>query len=162
MTTDDPWATTTPAPTFTPWQAYEQALSAAGYGDEARRRYIAESGDQEYAECEWDNNIVPAAEAAGLIPEPPPYEPTVEEQVREWCSRAAGRQFDAAHGNPAPWDLTQQDADAIDALAQRLAADHGEALAAFLQGAHDDPTSADYEARISTLFADTETEENTR
>lgn len=146
MTTADPW-TGTPAPQPSARQRYEQALEAAGYGTAARARYIEDAADSEYAECEWDNNVIPAAEAAGTLPEPPPYEPTVEEQVREWCRRAAYRQFDAAHGDPAPWDLTQQDVDTISAETERLVVERGEELATFLQarkpaGAYDDQVFA--------------------
>lgn len=155
MTTDDPWATSTvPAPA-TPQQAYEEALDAAGYGPAARARYIADATDPEYAECEWDNNVIPAAEAAGILPEPPPYEPTVEEQVREWCNRAAARQFDAAHGDPAPWDLTQQDVDTIKADTERLVVERGEELAAFLQAnprTGEEPAGA-YDDQVFALLA---------
>ncbi|WP_331758190.1 hypothetical protein [[Kitasatospora] papulosa] len=80
---DDPWAsvTVTAAPT------YEQQLDAAGYGDTARQRYIDESGhDPEYAECTWDEMIVPAAEASGEIPAQPtePVSPAVR---AEWVAR---------------------------------------------------------------------------
>ncbi|MFF3697407.1 hypothetical protein [Streptomyces sp. NPDC002221] len=158
MTTDVLWATSTvPAPA-TPRQAYEDALDAAGFGAAARARYIADAADPEYAECEWDNNVVPAAEAVGLITEPPPYEPTVEEQVREWCHRAACRQFDAAHGDPAPWDLTQQDVDAIRADTERLVVERGEELAAFLQvnlRTGEEPVGA-YDDRVFALLADSD------
>ncbi|MEU5008480.1 hypothetical protein ACFWW5_21065 [Streptomyces albidoflavus] len=155
MTTDDPWAPCAiPAPA-TPQQSYEKALDAAGYGAAARARYIAEAADPEYAECEWDNNIVPAAEAAGIIPEPPAYELTVEEQVREWCHRAASRQFDATHGDPAPWDLTQQDVDTIKADTERLVVERGQELAAFLRDnprTPEDPAGA-YDDRVFALLA---------
>ncbi|MFF4285665.1 hypothetical protein ACFY0R_10095 [Streptomyces sp. NPDC001633] len=156
MATDDPWATSTVPAATAPWEVYEDALDAAGYGAAARARYIASAADPEYAECEWDNNVIPAAEAAGIIPEPPSYEPTVEEQVREWCSRAAGRQFDATHGAPAPWDLTQQDVDTIKADTERLIVERGAELAAFLQAnprGAEEPAGA-YDDRVFALLAE--------
>ncbi|NDL57004.1 hypothetical protein [Phytoactinopolyspora mesophila] len=58
--------------------AYEQELERAGYGEAARRSYI-EAGDPDFNEAEWDENIIPAAEASGELPERPmrplhPYE----------------------------------------------------------------------------------------
>ncbi|WP_018569635.1 hypothetical protein [Streptomyces sp. PsTaAH-124] len=132
MTTDPRTTSADPAPP-TPWQAYEAALDAAGYGAAARARYIRAAADPEYAECEWDNMVIPAAEAAGAIPKPPPYEQTVEEQVREWCNRAAYRQFELNHPGAAPWDLVRQDIDMIAAETERLVAERGGELAAFLQ-----------------------------
>ncbi|WP_105974717.1 hypothetical protein [Streptomyces geranii] len=57
--------------------AYQQTLTAAGYGEDQRARYITESGmDPEYAACVWDEEIMPAAEAAGAIPaNPSPFDP---------------------------------------------------------------------------------------
>ncbi|MFD5906466.1 hypothetical protein ACFWHG_33905 [Streptomyces microflavus] len=72
---EDPWASVTvtadpPAPYDQP--AHQRQLTAAGYGQEQRTRYIEESGqDPEYAACVWDEQIVAAAEAAGIIPESP-------------------------------------------------------------------------------------------
>ncbi|MFJ8855168.1 hypothetical protein [Streptomyces sp. NPDC102437] len=59
---------------------HQRQLTATGYGDEQRTRYIAESSqDPEYAACVWDEQIVAAAEAAGIIPEnPSPLSPTEE------------------------------------------------------------------------------------
>ncbi|MFF4828210.1 hypothetical protein ACFY20_35595 [Streptomyces sp. NPDC001312] len=59
---------------------YQQKRTAAGYGEEQRARYIEESGqDSEYAECVWDEQVVAAAEAAGIIPEnPSPFSPAEE------------------------------------------------------------------------------------
>ncbi|MFI1869712.1 hypothetical protein [Streptomyces jumonjinensis] len=67
---DDPWASSYSSPT-TPRKTYERELDAAGYGETQRARYIAESGDDEYAACQWDEMVVPSAQAAGIIPEPP-------------------------------------------------------------------------------------------
>ncbi|MEU0032008.1 hypothetical protein [Streptomyces sp. NPDC006335] len=59
--------------------AYEQTLTAAGYGEDQRERYIQQSGlDPEEAALVWDNEIVPAAEAADAIPEHPGYFDPVE------------------------------------------------------------------------------------
>ncbi|WP_327299923.1 hypothetical protein [Streptomyces sp. NBC_01197] len=86
MSTDqsnDPWApaTVTDAPT------YEQQLDAAGYGDAQRQRYIEESGqDPEYAECMWDEMVVPAAEASGEIPAAP-AEPVSPAERAGWAAR---------------------------------------------------------------------------
>lgn len=57
--------------------AYQQTLTAAGYGEDQRERYIKESGlDPEYAACVWDEEVMPAAEAAGAIPaSPSPFDP---------------------------------------------------------------------------------------
>ncbi|WP_093804048.1 hypothetical protein [Streptomyces sp. Wb2n-11] len=80
---EDPWAPVTvtadqPAPHDQQQADHQQQLTAAGYGEEQRTRYIAESGeDPEYAACVWDEQIVAAAEAAGIIPEDPsPFSPT--------------------------------------------------------------------------------------
>ncbi|MBY8868728.1 hypothetical protein [Streptomyces sennicomposti] len=73
---EDPWAPVTvtadqPAP-HDQQAAYQRQLTAAGYGEEQRVRYIEESGeDPEYAACVWDEQIVAGAEAAGIIPENP-------------------------------------------------------------------------------------------
>ena len=49
---------------------YAQALEDAGYGDTHRQQYIANSNeDPDYAACNYDELIVPAAVAAGIIPE---------------------------------------------------------------------------------------------
>lgn len=75
----DPWApVTVSAEAITEHEqlqdAYQQTLTAAGYGEDQRERYIAQSGlDPEHAACVWDEEIVPAAEAAGVIPENPGY-----------------------------------------------------------------------------------------
>ncbi|MFI1734916.1 hypothetical protein ACH40E_38035 [Streptomyces acidicola] len=75
----DPWAPVTISATEVAEHqqlrnAYEQTLNAAGYGPDQRERYINESGhDPEYAACVWDEEILPAAEAAGAIPEHPSY-----------------------------------------------------------------------------------------
>ncbi|MFI8992158.1 hypothetical protein ACIG63_45735 [Streptomyces antimycoticus] len=98
------------------------------------------------------------AEAAGIIPEPSSTEPLLDEQVRDWCFRAAISQFDATHGNPALWDPTPQDTEDINALAEQLIARHGKALAAHLQA---NPAALavtdDYEHGILALLADPET-----
>lgn len=81
--TEDPWAPVTVTDTPT----YEQHLDAAGYGDAQRQRYIDESGqDPEYAECMWDEMVVPAAEASGEIPARPvePVSPVVQ---AGWAAR---------------------------------------------------------------------------
>jgi hypothetical protein len=73
----DPWApVTVSADAVVEHQqtqdAYQQTLTAAGYGEDQRERYIRESGqDPEYAACVWDEEVMPAAEAAGAIPESP-------------------------------------------------------------------------------------------
>ncbi|MFI7352088.1 hypothetical protein ACIBSR_38280 [Streptomyces sp. NPDC049936] len=81
---EDLWApVTVPAdqPAYDQQQAaHQRQLTAAGYGDEQRARYIEESGqDPEHAACVWDEQIVPAAEAAGIIPgNPNPFSPAEE------------------------------------------------------------------------------------
>ncbi|MFC8223568.1 hypothetical protein ACFUTY_36055 [Streptomyces sp. NPDC057362] len=82
---EDPWAPVTvtadqPTPHDQQQAAYQRQLTAAGYGDEQRARYIEESGeDPEYAACVWDEQIVAGAEAAGIIPENPrPFSPAEE------------------------------------------------------------------------------------
>lgn len=57
--------------------SYQQMLTAAGYGTDQRDRYIEQSGlDPDHAACVWDEEIVPAAEAAGTIPgNPDPFGP---------------------------------------------------------------------------------------
>ncbi|GGN47048.1 hypothetical protein [Streptomyces fuscichromogenes] len=78
-------------------EAYEQTLTAAGYGTDQRARYIAESGeDPEYAACVWDEEIVPAAQAAGVLPEnPAPFDPA--ERATLDARDAAISQFWEAH-----------------------------------------------------------------
>ncbi|MFD5906555.1 hypothetical protein ACFWHG_34350 [Streptomyces microflavus] len=72
---EDLWAPVTvtaiqPVPHDQQQAARQRQLTAAGYGEEQRTRYIEESGqDPEYAACVWDEQIVAAAEAAGIIPE---------------------------------------------------------------------------------------------
>ncbi|WP_332011266.1 hypothetical protein [Streptomyces anulatus] len=82
---EDPWASVTvtadpPAPYDQQQAAHQRQLTAAGYGQEQRTRYIEESGqDPEYAACVWDEQIVAAAEAAGIIPENlSPFSPAEE------------------------------------------------------------------------------------
>lgn len=80
---DPVWApvTVTAAPT------YEQHLDAAGYGDTARQQYIDEAGEESgYAECMWDEMIIPAAEAAGEIPTWP-VEPVSPVEQAGWAAR---------------------------------------------------------------------------
>ncbi|MCZ0984029.1 hypothetical protein O1L60_45525 [Streptomyces diastatochromogenes] len=74
---EDLWASVTvtadePATYDQQQAAYQRQLTAAGYGEEQRTRYIEESGEgPEYAACVWGEQIVAAAEAAGIIPEAP-------------------------------------------------------------------------------------------
>lgn len=81
---EDPWAPVTVSDTaVTEHQqlqdAYQQTLTAAGYGEDQRERYIRESGlDPEHAACVWDEEVMPAAEAAGAIPENPGYFDPIE------------------------------------------------------------------------------------
>ncbi|WP_328973990.1 hypothetical protein [Streptomyces sp. NBC_00239] len=82
---EDPWAPVTvtadqPAQYDQQQAAHQRQLTAAGYGEEQRTRYIEESGqDPEYAACVWDEQIVAGAEAAGIIPENPrPFSPAEE------------------------------------------------------------------------------------
>lgn len=98
----DPWApVTVSADAVAEHQqlqdAYEQTLTAAGYGADQRERYIAESGeDPEYAACVWDEEIVPAAQAAGVLPEnPAPFGPA--ERATLDARDAAISQFWEAH-----------------------------------------------------------------
>ncbi|MEU0074120.1 hypothetical protein ABZ027_31965 [Streptomyces sp. NPDC006332] len=80
----DPWApVTVPAEQVVEHSqlqdAYQQTLTAAGYGEDQRDRYIAESGlDPEHAACVWAEEVLPAAEAAGAIPANPGYFDPVE------------------------------------------------------------------------------------
>ncbi|MGW6605144.1 hypothetical protein [Streptomyces sp. NPDC055036] len=81
--------------------AYERDLDAAGYGDSQRQRYIEGSGeDAEYAACEWDEMIVPAAEAAGAIPARPVEPVSPADQARD-----AAR----SHARGEYWQQNQQD-----------------------------------------------------
>ncbi|MBV9025211.1 MAG: hypothetical protein JO362_15790 [Streptomycetaceae bacterium] len=165
MTIDDPWGTVPPAPQLTPWQEYERTLTAAGYGPEARHRYITESADPEYAECEWDNNVIPAAEAAGIIPEPPQPEPTLDEFVHHWAQRAAHREFFDANPAYSPFDraMTPAEKEQVDRRTDELVRDRGKALAEFLcanerpQWRENDPAaqqaSAAYERQVFDLLA---------
>lgn len=82
---EDPWAPVTvaadePATYDQQQAAYQRQLTAAGYGEKQHTRYIEESGeDPEYAACVWDEQIVAAAEAAGIIPENPmPYDEEID------------------------------------------------------------------------------------
>ncbi|MFM9625060.1 hypothetical protein ACKI14_44970 [Streptomyces turgidiscabies] len=98
----DPWAPVTVSTTEVAeheqlQDAYQQTLTAAGYGEQQRERYIAESGlDPEYAACVWDGEIVPAAEASGAIPENPGYFGPVERATLD-TRDAAVDQFWAEH-----------------------------------------------------------------
>ncbi|MEU3084074.1 hypothetical protein ABZ697_27645 [Streptomyces albidoflavus] len=99
--TEDPWApVTVPADQSAYDQqqaAYKRQLTAAGYGAEQRARYIEESGqDPEYAASVWDEQVVPAAEAAGIIPENPnPFSPA--EEATHAARDAAVSQFWEQH-----------------------------------------------------------------
>ncbi|MCX4462413.1 hypothetical protein OOK58_59075 [Streptomyces sp. NBC_01728] len=98
----DPWApVTVSADEVTEHQqlqdAYQQTLRAAGYGSEQRERYIEDSGlDPEYAACVWDEEVLPAAEAAGAIPESPGYFDPAERATLDVRS-AAVDEFWAQH-----------------------------------------------------------------
>lgn len=66
----DPHGWISPSAPAARTSASDEQLAAAGYGDTARQHYIDHSGqDPEYAACTWDELIIPAAEAAGEIPE---------------------------------------------------------------------------------------------
>ncbi|MFD8621722.1 hypothetical protein [Streptomyces sp. NPDC059513] len=85
---EDLWAPVTvtadqPVPHDQQQTAHQRQLTAAGYGEEQRARYIEESGqDPEYAACVWDEQIVAGAEAAGIIPESPGAFSPAEEEMR--------------------------------------------------------------------------------
>ncbi|MCX4885994.1 hypothetical protein [Streptomyces sp. NBC_00847] len=83
--------------------AYQQTLTAAGYGEDQRERYIRESGqDPEYAACVWDEEVMPAAEAAGAIPErPSPFDPV--ERATLDARDAAVDEFWKAHPEYDVW-----------------------------------------------------------
>ncbi|PJN21153.1 hypothetical protein [Kitasatospora sp. CB02891] len=65
--------------------AHERKLAASSYGPDARARYIAEHGDPEIAELEWDEQILPAAEASGELP----YRPVEPLSPREQAEQEA-------------------------------------------------------------------------
>lgn len=82
----------------------EQQLTDAGYGDDRRQRYIDESGqDPEYAACVWDEQIIPAAVAAGEIPEQP-YPFSAAELARHAASSTAVTEFSQQHPEHDPFD----------------------------------------------------------
>ncbi|MFF0386844.1 hypothetical protein [Streptomyces sp. NPDC004286] len=85
----------------------------------------------------------------------PSAEPITPEQIHEWCKRAASRQFDAAHGNPAPRDFTTSDLATIQADTERLVLEHGEELVAFLRAnpRTGKELSGEYDDRVFTLLA---------
>ncbi|MFJ8957321.1 hypothetical protein ACIRO1_45250 [Streptomyces sp. NPDC102381] len=114
-TADDPWAPVTVSadePTtygdrMAVYQGelttYERGLESAGYGDSQRQRYIEGSGeDPEYAACQWDEMIVPAAEAAGIIPTRPSEPVSPAEEARA----AARAEYWQQHPDDGwdPWD----------------------------------------------------------
>ncbi|MFD3907866.1 hypothetical protein ACFXOL_10845 [Streptomyces californicus] len=108
---DDIWApvTVTAEPTGHEGQAadYERTLEAAGYGDTQRQRYIEDSGqDPEYAACQWDEMVVPGAEAAGIIPARPVEPLSPAEQARDAARAHASSEYYQQHGDGAwePWD----------------------------------------------------------
>ncbi|MFJ2922901.1 hypothetical protein [Streptomyces sp. NPDC087307] len=85
---DDIWAPVTvsaePAGYKGQLADYEWRLEAAGHGATQRQRYIESFGeDAEYAACQWDEMIVPAAEAAGVIPARPVEPLSPAEQARD-------------------------------------------------------------------------------
>ncbi|MFD5565542.1 hypothetical protein [Kitasatospora griseola] len=65
--------------------AHERRVAANGYGPDARARFIAEHGDPELAELEWDEQILPAAEASGELP----YRPIEPLSPREQAEQEA-------------------------------------------------------------------------
>ncbi|MCU4750296.1 hypothetical protein [Streptomyces sp. G-5] len=91
-------------------QQYDQQLTAAGYGLDARQRYIDDAPDPEYAECHWDNTIVPAAEASGEIPEPPVMHSVGDDLAdrQNMAQRKASEEWYARHPGLAPWDMTTE------------------------------------------------------
>ncbi|WP_071330926.1 hypothetical protein [Streptomyces sampsonii] len=99
--TEDPWApVTVPADQSAYDQqqaAHQRQLTAAGYGAEQRARYIEESVQApEYAASVWDEQVIPAAEAAGTIPENPnPFSPA--EKATHAARDAAISQFWEQH-----------------------------------------------------------------
>lgn len=140
MTVDDPWAsnwTPPPAPPEPPLSEYEQALADAGYGPADRARFIAEYGTHpEYAACVWDEELVPAAEAAGTIPQRTVPEADMEEAVRRWCGRAAIRHQDAvrrARGERVGLAVNAEEVDEIRARTERLVHRHAAALSDLLR-----------------------------
>lgn len=117
LPTEDIWApVTVPATEPTTYEgqlaAYEQDLDAAGYGGVQRQRYIEGSGeDAEYAACQWDEMIVPGAEAAGIIPARPVEPVSPVEQAREAArSHAMGEYWQQHPVEEGGWDpLTSND-----------------------------------------------------
>ncbi|MFJ2406642.1 hypothetical protein ACIOUE_35685 [Streptomyces xanthochromogenes] len=85
---------------------YERNLEAAGYGDTQRQRYLDESGDPEYAACQWDEMILPGAEAAGIIPARPVEPLSPVEQARDAARAHASSEYYQQHPDDAwePWD----------------------------------------------------------
>ncbi|MFF4607794.1 hypothetical protein ACFY12_34275 [Streptomyces sp. NPDC001339] len=116
-TADDLWAPVTvstaePETYEGQLAAYEQDVDAAGYGETQRQRYIEGSGqDAEYAACQWDEMIVPAAEAAGIIPARPIEPVSPAEQAREAArSHAMGEYWQQRPVEQGGWDpLTSND-----------------------------------------------------
>ena len=108
---DDIWAPVTVTAEPTGYEAqvadYERDLDAAGYGDTQRQRYIEGSGeDAEYAACQWDEMIVPAAEAAGILPARPVEPISPAEQARDAARSHASDEYYKQHPDDAwePWD----------------------------------------------------------
>lgn len=169
MTVDDPWAsdwTPPPATPEPPLSAYDQALAAAGFGPADRARFIAEHGTStEYAACVWDEELVPAAEAAGTIPQRTVPEEDMEETVRHWCGRAAIRQLDAdrhARGERVGLAVNATEVDEIRARTERLVHWHAAALSDLLRTTprprwvKDNPAAqaaaAEYDRRVFALL----------
>ncbi|MFF5893946.1 hypothetical protein ACFY72_35030 [Streptomyces globisporus] len=95
------------APSDQQQAAHQRQLTAAGYGEEQRTRYIEGSSEgPEYAACAWDEQIVPGAEAAGIIPENPSPFSTAEQAHNAAHSHAVSEYWQR---NPddrwaSPWD----------------------------------------------------------
>jgi hypothetical protein len=131
----DPWVPVTvttdqPAPYDQQHGGYQSQLTAAGYGEEQRTRYIQESGqDPEYAACVWDEQIVVGAEAAGIIPENPrPFSPAEEATyavrdaaISEFWERHPG--YDVFSNSPENQALFRQAMDHGDQKAREILGD---------------------------------------
>lgn len=87
----------TKPPSDTTVAEYERALEDAGYGDAQRQQYIEGSGDAEYAACQWDEMVVPAAEAAGVIPARPVEPITPAEQASQDARARASSEYWQQH-----------------------------------------------------------------
>lgn len=112
-------------------QEYEKQLERAGYGPDAREQFINAASDPAARAEEWDNEVIPAAAAAGEIPEDEPVPPrTPAQEARDEALTRASEDYYEQH--PDGWEPWEADPEReaeyqafVDARAAELMAEAG-------------------------------------